>query len=74
MMSVAGARRTCISRLPGVRHKRVLVQLSCLIIFGLENGRPSHGSLGCCNNDEVLSGDAQKYLPRYVSERVYAEE
>jgi len=39
------------------------VQLPCLVIFSLNDGRASHCGLGCGHNDEVLAGDAQENLP-----------
>lgn len=62
------APRTCITRFPGEGHEGVLAQLSRLVIFGFENRRSPHCSLGCRNNDEVLSGDAQQRLPGQASE------
>lgn len=55
--------RTCVSRLSRVRHQRVLVQLSCLIIRRFQNCRASHGSLRRCQKDKVLASDAEKDLP-----------
>lgn len=54
---------TGVSSLSRVGHERVLVHLPCLVILGLDNRRATHDSLGCCNKDEVLAGDAQENLP-----------
>ena len=58
---------TCIARLAGVGHQRVLVELSRLVVGGLEDRRTAHGSLGCCNDGEVLARDSKEDLPMELS-------
>lgn len=41
----------------------MFVDLSRLVVLSLDNRRASHDSLGCCNKDEVLAGDAQENIP-----------
>lgn len=64
---------TGVTSLSAEGHECVLVQLSCLVILGLYDGRASHCGLGCGNNDEVLAGDTQENLPseRGLSETNY---
>lgn len=54
---------TGISSLSGEGHECVRVQLPCLVVLRLNDGRTSHYGLGCGHNDEVFAGDAQENLP-----------
>lgn len=54
---------TSISGLSRESHECVRVQLPCLVILSLNDGRASHYGLGCGHNDEVLASDTQENLP-----------
>lgn len=41
----------------------MLVQLPCLVVLSLHDGRTSHCGLRCGNNDEVLPSNTQENLP-----------
>lgn len=56
--------RTSVACLSRVCHKSVLIQLTGLVVAGLENGSSSHSRLGRCNQREVLARDSQENLPR----------
>lgn len=55
---------TCFSR---ICDQGVLVQLSGLVVGGLENGGTSHRSLGGRDQGEVLARDSQQNLPANIS-------
>jgi len=54
---------TCFSR---VCDQGVLVQLSGLVVGGLQNGGTSHRSLGGRDQGEVLARDSQQNLPANI--------
>lgn len=57
---------TCVACLSRVCHQGVFVELSRLVIGGLEDGSSSHGRLGRRDQREVLARDSQENLPEDV--------
>lgn len=54
---------TSVTRFSAERHHCVPVELSRLVVFGLDDRGASHYGLGRGHDDEVLTGDTQENLP-----------
>lgn len=59
----------CVSGLSRVRHERVLVERSGLVVGGLEDRHAAHGGFGRRDQGKVLACDSEKDLPVASSAR-----